>query len=264
MNMIIQYVSRFFKYTLYAFAVVWMIFFVETSTPRWIQLIFIILWLIICILIWKLIQVVFKSKVQTHRSNTTTLDEYSIIQKLREISPKDFEDCVSMVYMYYGRTITTKADRKKIWNTRHALPDSWIDWIYKKNHTTNYIQIKKLITHQVSVSIVRDFYGAITDSLQDFSYWTIVTTSVFSKDAIDFAESKWIVLINYVELLWVIKWLPKEKLALFTQTLKNYKKWSIKYSKYAKTCHECYAPLVKRKWNFYGCMNYYFTWCRWC
>jgi len=189
-------------------------------------------------------------------------DPYTVIHKLREINPKEFEDVVGVFFEMRWYTITHQAKRKKIRWQWKATSDKWIDLIVTKDWMNKYIQIKKLINHQVSSSIVRDFYGTIIDKLKEWDEWIILTTSIFSKDSREFAKNKWIRMIDYVDLLKQIEYLSRTHKSSIESYLNSVTtEDNLKYKKYVKTCRKCYAPLVDRKWMFFGCMNYHFTWC---
>jgi len=223
---------------------------------------------IYALIIWYYIYQIYmmnkQIKAMEKETNVDIDKPYTIIQKLREMWPKEFEDTIAYLFTLKWYTIIQQATWKKRWTSWQAVSDKWIDLVAEKNTTKKYIQIKKIMNHQLSSSIVRDFYGTITDLIHEWDKGLIITTSIFSKDAREFAHEKWIVMVDYNELLHVVEQLKvsyKEEIEKYLNDIST--KDNLKYKKYARTCKECYAPLVKRKWwSFFGCLNYYFTGCQ--
>ena len=122
-----------------------------------------------------------------------TIDqEYTQIQKLREVHPKYFEDFISEMFKISWYTIEKKAEYKFIRWKRQAQRDWWIDLIAGKNGAKKYIQVKKLLNQEVWVPIIRELYGAITDDMnKEKDQLIVITTSLFSEDAQNFANEKW-------------------------------------------------------------------------
>jgi hypothetical protein len=79
---------------------------------------------------------------------------------------------------------------------------------------------------------------------------TIITTSLFSKDSISFAEEKDITLIDYKKLLDIIENLAstsEKKSAIENFINSSYLIKNNKFLDFAKTCPLCLAPLIKRR-----------------
>ncbi len=193
-------------------------------------------------------------------NNHEIKDDFWLIQKLREISSKDFEDIIAKIFEMKGYVIFDRSKWKRFFWRRIPKRDGGIDLTVTKDNHKIYIQIKHYQTHQLGVPVVNGFYWVIVDRLSNNDKWIIITTSIFSKDAKEFAKNKNIEMIDYQILLQEIYSLDENKKAELMSLLSRL---SIdnKFGKYAKTCPKCLAPLHETKQWFYGCMNYYETWC---
>jgi hypothetical protein len=121
--------------------------------------------------------------------------------------------------------------------------------IASKDNKKTYVQVKKYQSREVEASVLRDFYGTITDKLQGEDMGIVITTSICSDSATKFALDKHIKIMNYDSLLNVIKEVAKdhkqelEKFLNDTEVInENYE-----FKNNVKTCPRCLAPLVWRK-----------------
>lgn len=203
--------------------------------------------------------------INTERYTIDAKDKKRVIQKLRELHPKDFEEFIGLLFELCWYSIIYRSQWKRSFGKWYARKDWWIDLICQKWENKNCIQIKKLINQEVSVKIIREMWWVCVDQMNGNTICTIITTSLFSEDSLKFVNEKAITLIDYKKLLDIIENLaftPQNKSAIeyFINRLDLID--NTKYIDYTKTCPLCLAPLVKRRWWFYGCMNYYKTDCR--
>lgn len=157
-----------------------------------------------------------------------------ILNRLRNLSPKEFEEYTSFLFNQLGF-------RTEVVGRAY---DGGIDVIAEKDGIKHYIQCKKYINSQVSVSNVRDFYGALTDHLANGKGY-FITTNKFTLEAEKFAENKPIELIDGHGLL---KYIEMAKL-----DNENY------FNKEEEKCPQCSGKLVEKlgKYGrFWGCSNY--------
>ncbi len=179
-----------------------------------------------------------------------------LIDKLRMMHPKKFEDFVKLLFELRGYKIIYKSFWKKIrwfWIPRK---DWWIDLIALKDWQKTYIQIKQYISKCVSVSDVREFYGAVVNNLRSSDKVMFITTSIFSSDAKQYAKKCGIKLIPYDKIEKVVGLIKdvekKQKIKDFFSKIIYYRN---KYNRNMRACPKCRAPLTKRG-NFYWCLNY--------
>jgi len=159
------------------------------------------------------------------------LSDRELLLKLREMKPKEFEEYIADLFSKLGyKTEATGGPY-----------DEGVDVIAEKDGIKHYIQCKKFITQEVSVSAVRDFYGAIADHLTNGKGY-FITTNKFTLEAERFAEDKPIELIDGFKLIDYIRLAEKG-------SNKND----------SKVCPKCGGKLEERigKYGkFLGCSNY--------
>ena len=159
--------------------------------------------------------------------------EQDVLTKLKALHPKEFEEFVSFLFSKLGYKTKVVGGSN----------DGGIDVIAKKDGKTSYIQCKKYVSSKVSVSALRDFYGAIANKMANTKSF-FITTNTFTLEAEKFAEDKPIELIDGFALLKYIK---------IAGILKE------EIPKSNKTCPKCGGRLILRKSAygcFYGCSNY--------
>lgn len=160
-----------------------------------------------------------------------------LLNWLRGMRPAEFENYIADLFSRLG--YKTSAVGKS--------HDGGIDVIAKKDGKTSYIQCKKFITSKVTVSDVRDFYGALVDRLAN-SQGYFITTNEFTLEARKFAEDKPIELIGGFELIRYIKMVKKDEKPNKTPV-----------EQIVQTCPQCGGKLLERSGKFgvfYGCSNY--------
>ena len=159
-----------------------------------------------------------------------------IIHQLQNMTPKDFE--------HYIADLFSRLDHKAY--VVGGPNDDGVDVIAEKDGIKHYIQCKKYFRkHQVGVSEMRDFYGAITDKLTNGKAY-FITTNKFTLSAEKFAEDKPIELVDSYRLINYIHLAEKKKEESKEQTDEE-------------ICPKCGGRLIERKskhGRFYGCSNY--------
>lgn len=161
-----------------------------------------------------------------------------ILNKLKRLTPTEFEDYVARLYFKLG------------YNTERVgqSHDGGIDVIAEKDGVKHYIQCKKYVGHKVPVGAVRDFYGAITSKLANGN-GIFITTNFFTTEAGKFAEDNMVDSVNGYELLELIKASGIDNSSLFIKTS----------GAEIENCPVCGAKLKLKNGKygkFYGCSNY--------
>lgn len=157
-----------------------------------------------------------------------------ILEKLRKLTPTEFEDYIATLFSRLGYMT------KKVGGSY----DGGIDVIVKKDGIEQYIQCKKHISSKVSVSAMRDFYGALVDKTTNGKAF-FITTNSFTLEAEKFAETKLIELIDGYKLLRYIKMAEMDNEEYFKT--ENEK------------CPRCGGNLIEKSGKygkFFGCSNY--------
>ncbi len=158
-----------------------------------------------------------------------------ILEKLRRLTPKEFEDYIAFLFSKLGFTTERVG----------GSYDGGVDVIAEKNGVKHYIQCKKFISSQVSVGSVRDFYGSLVDKLSDGKGY-FITTNKFTLEAEKFAETKPIELIDGYGLMKYIKLAELDNNEYFKSEEKE-------------KCPKCGGDLIERRGRygkFFGCSNF--------
>ncbi len=178
-------------------------------------------------------------------------NQYGLMQRLRELKPRYFEEFIEMLFRFQDYEIIKSPTYK--WTK--AQKDGGIDLIVSRDWLDRYIQIKKDYRHQTWVSVIRELSWVIKKK-----QWMVISASIFSDDAKDFAEEEWIVLVDYNLLLKEIEKISESYKYEIEEFINDEVHIDTGFKYKPKTCPQCFAPLKKRK-GFYGCMNYYNTGC---
>lgn len=162
-----------------------------------------------------------------------------LLQWLGSMRPSEFEKYIADLFHRLGYTAEAVGKSH----------DGGIDVIAEKGGVKNYIQCKKFITREVTVSTVRDFYGAIADRVANGQGY-FITTNKFTLEARKFAEDKPIELIDGFELIRYIRLADKNS--------KSSRDAEVVGQKIEK-CPKCGGALIDRTGKFgkfLGCTNY--------
>jgi restriction system protein len=174
-------------------------------------------------------------------------DQKDTLAELRTLGWKEFEEFVGTLFEKLGYSVQVTG----------GLKDGGIDLTVSKGGKTHLVQCKQFRTTQVSLSMVRDFYGAMS-SRRKLEGGFFVTTGSATLEARKFAEENSIELIDGAKLLDYIR-LSKQTLVPRASTRTS----SAGIPK-TKICPDCGAPMVVRVAKkgvhanepFWGCANY--------
>lgn len=157
-----------------------------------------------------------------------------ILEKLRRLTPAEFEDYIAFLFLRLGYTA------EKVGGSY----DGGIDVIASKDGIKHYIQCKKYISSQVSVGAIRDFYGALVDRIANGKGY-FITTNKFTLEAEKFAETKPIELIDDHRLIQYIKMAEMDNEEYFNKDVEK--------------CPRCGGSLIEKSGKygkFFGCSNF--------
>jgi len=112
------------------------------------------------------------------------------LEDIKSLSWKEFEEFVGSLFQKMGYEVEVTG----------GLDDGGIDLVVKKDGKTSFVQCKKYQTSKVSLSMVRDFYGAMSANL-NFDAGYFITTGIFTLEARHFADDKPIELIDGAKLM---------------------------------------------------------------
>lgn len=169
------------------------------------------------------------------------------LEDLKNLSWKEFEEYVGSLFEKLGYAVEVTG----------GLSDGGIDLIVRKDGITSFVQCKNYRTSKVSLSMIRDFYGAMNANL-NFEAGYFITTGIFTLDAKQFAEDKPIELIDGAKLMDYVNITSQKTAPQRTVVTKQAAPVDI------PVCPKCGSSMLKRtakKGNmagsqFWGCSAY--------
>jgi restriction system protein len=112
------------------------------------------------------------------------------LHDLKQLSGKEFEKFVGTLFEKLGYAVEVTG----------GVKDGGVDLIVKKDSTVYLVQCKQYRISQVTLSMVRDFYGAMA-SRRNVQKGFFVTTGIFTLDASKFAAENFIEAIDGARLM---------------------------------------------------------------
>ena len=191
-----------------------------------------------------------------NKNNTEKRHEFFESKKtllsLKQMSWKEFEHFVGTFFEKQGYSVEVTG----------GLRDGGIDLIVTKDRRTYFVQCKKYRQNQVTLSMMRDFYGAISSQANN-NLGFFVTTGTFTLDARKFAEKNAIEAIDGSRL---IEYLKSEDIPTVAAAgLSGLVSFASSTSNGdGRFCPNCGSPMVVRvakkgthvKEPFWGCSTY--------
>jgi restriction system protein len=168
------------------------------------------------------------------------------LDDIKNLSWKEFEKFIGSIFVKLGYSVEVTG----------GSSDGGVDLVVKKDGRTSHVQCKNYRVSKVSLSMVRDFYGAMNANL-NFEAGYFITTGMFTLEAENFADDKPIELIDGAKLMdYVRKTSAKEA--------PQGKPVSDKRPIKAPICPRCGADMVLRTAKkgdkagaqFWGCSTY--------
>lgn len=189
----------------------------------------------------------YTAQVINRKKKHAFFDQQDSLADLKALPWKEFEYFVGTFFEKMGYKVEVTG----------GLKDGGIDVIISKDNKLHFVQCKKYREKQVTLSMVRDFYGAMA-AKRNREKGFFVTTGPATLDAQKFAEENSIELIDGPKLL---EYMKMSKLGTVQKTAIH-----ATPPETAKTnvCPACGAPMVVRVAKkgahanepFWGCTNY--------
>ena len=170
------------------------------------------------------------------------LDSQKDLDSIRDLGWKEFEELVGEAYLRKGYHVV---------ENQGAGPDGGIDLVLRKLGMTTLIQCKHWKTMKVGVKVVRELFGVMT--AKGAERGIVIVSGEFTKEAVSFAESNSIELVNGPRLL-----------AMISEVQKDPRIEKPVAQSAQKECPGCGSELVVRVakkgqhagTKFWGCSNY--------
>lgn len=168
------------------------------------------------------------------------------LEDIKNLSWKEFEEFAGSLFTKMGYSVEVTG----------GLDDGGVDLIVKKEGRTSLVQCKNYRVSKVSLSMVRDFYGAMNANL-NFEAGYFITTGMFTLEARYFADDKPIELIDGAKLMNYVE---------MTYSKEDSRRKPINGIRNSKTpiCPKCGADMILRTARkgdsvgsqFWGCSNF--------
>ena len=107
---------------------------------------------------------------------------------MKELNDNEFEKLIVMIFKQRGYTVSEKRNREN-----HA-----VDVVLHLNHEATLVQYMHWREHHVDAAAIEAFYSVLDD--ESAPYGIIITTGIFTDDALEAAQGKNLMLINGVDL----------------------------------------------------------------
>jgi len=169
---------------------------------------------------------------------------------LKQMSWKEFEHFVGTFFEKRGYSVEVTG----------GLKDGGIDLIVRKSGVISYVQCKKYRENHVTLSMMRDFYGAISSQANTNPSF-FVTTGTFTLDARKFAEEN---LIEAIDGNRLMEYLKTVDLAATPSVVGATNAFAAASEQKGRKCPDCGEPMVVRVAKkgahanepFWGCSTY--------
>ena len=110
---------------------------------------------------------------------------------LKELDDSEFDKLIVMIFRQRGYSILEEDSK------------DGIDLILKMNGETTYIQYKHWREYEINVAVLEDF-DAVMES-ESIPHGIVITTGLFTQDAIEYSRGKHLLLINGIDLSQMIE-----------------------------------------------------------
>lgn len=105
---------------------------------------------------------------------------------LKELDDHEFDKLIAMLFKQRGYSVSTEEQNDSV------------DVVLKMNAETTFVQYRHWREYEIDVAVIEEFY-AVMES-ESIPHGIVITTGLFTQDALDYSHGKHLVLINGVDL----------------------------------------------------------------
>lgn len=106
---------------------------------------------------------------------------------IKELDDNEFDKLISLIFNQRGYSISTEKENNES-----------IDLVLKMNGQTTFVQYRHWREYEIDVAVLEDFDAAMeAESVRD---GIVITTGLFTQEALDYSHGKHLLLINGVDL----------------------------------------------------------------
>lgn len=175
---------------------------------------------------------------------------------MKELNDAEFEKLIAMIFRQRGYTVSEKRNREE-----HA-----VDVVLHMDHESTLVQYMHWREHHVDVAAIEALYCVMND--ESTPHGIVITSGIFTPEALDFALGKALMLINGVDLSQLIEVLStskEEKVASFEEQIEqSIEEKKLEMPEIEPLCPICSSKMIKRTAkkgknagnSFWGCSQY--------
>ena len=175
---------------------------------------------------------------------------------MKELNDTEFEKLVALIFKQRGYAVSEKRDKDE-----HA-----VDVVLEINNNKTLVQYKHWREFQVDADAINDLYAAMEE--ESARHGIVITSGVFTTEALDFALGKALMLINGIDLSEMIEVLSaskEEKHSSFEEQIEAAKdEKQAAADEVAPLCPICNSDMIKRTAkkgrnagnSFWGCSQF--------
>ena len=105
---------------------------------------------------------------------------------LKELDDHEFDKLIAMLFKQRGYSVSTEEQNDSV------------DVVLKMNAETTFVQYRHWREYEVDVAVIEEFYGVMES--ESIPHGIVLTTGLFTQDALDYSHGKHLLLINGVDL----------------------------------------------------------------
>lgn len=175
---------------------------------------------------------------------------------MKELNDAEFEKLIALIFKERGYAVSEKRDKD----------DHAVDVVLEMNDEITLVQYKHWRQHHVDVNAIEDLYNAMDK--ESARHGIIITSGVFTTEALDYSLGKALMLINGIdlsEMIDVFSASKEEQTATFEQQIEAAKEEKkLEAEEIAPGCPLCGSEMIKRTAKkgrnagnkFWGCSQY--------
>ena len=175
---------------------------------------------------------------------------------MKELNDAEFEKLIAMIFKQRGYNVSEKRNRE----------DHAVDVVLHMSHEATLVQYMHWRELHVDVAAIEALYSVMDD--ESAQHGIVITSGIFTTEALDFALGKALMLINGVDLSHMIEVLSaskEEKAASFEEQIEqSIEDKKLEMPEIEPLCPICSSKMIKRTAkkgknagnSFWGCSQY--------
>lgn len=175
---------------------------------------------------------------------------------MKELNDQEFEKLIAMIFKQRGYAVSEKRDKD----------DHAVDVVLHMNNELTLVQYKHWREHHVDVGTIKTLHNAMDE--ESARHGIVITSGIFTDEALDYALGKALMLINGVDLSQMVEVLSaskEEKTASFEEQIEvSIEEKKSEMPELEPLCPICSSKMIKRTAKkgknagntFWGCSQF--------